>query len=124
MPSLGENYLPRIVGIPKHVSFVLMEGALPVSLGVSGGQQQPECRRSHVWGVPGTSKDRDSRVCPGGVLRNGEVSVRSERTLDGTQVSPDFKPRPLFVGASPETFLRQPHPGPSGTGSVSRISEI
>ena len=73
MPSLGENYLPRIAGIPKHVSFVLMEGALLISLGVSGGQQQPECRRSHVWSVPGTSKDRDSRVCPGGGLRSGEL---------------------------------------------------
>lgn len=91
-----------------------MEGILLISLGVSGGQQQPECRRSHVWGVPGTSKGRDSRVCPGGVLQNGEVSVRSERTLDGTQVSPDFKPRPLFVGASPKHSRDNPTRAPPG----------
>lgn len=99
-----------------------MEGVLLTSLDVSG-HQQPECRRSIVWGVPGTSKGRDSRVCPGRVLWNGDVSVRSERTLDGTQVFPDFKPRPLFVGASLKHSRDKPN-GPSGTGSASRISEM
>lgn len=86
-----------------------MEGVLLTSLDVSGGHQQPECRRSHVWGVPGISKGRDSRVCSEGVLWKGDVSVRSERTLDGTQVFPDFKPRPLFVGASPKHSRDKPN---------------
>lgn len=68
--------------------FVLMEGFASILRCVVVCCQDVEV---YVWGVPGTSKGRDSRVCPGRVLWNGKASLRFERTLDGTPGLPRFQ---------------------------------